>query len=547
MLGKSFYEYVVVRMCVVLLQHPVAFYIAGLATCLIGGNFGRSRACWGTATFIVLSLMSIESAYALFIWRPYTKRLKEPARHPALSSTAERRALFDRCMATIPSFDHYLCMWFLGAELSEIRRDNIREFLLWAFFDVELRSNKDKHTSRDYEDYSTEVDQYIAHIEFLWGRPFESGRGRAKCLRLTIDSIETKYRTVWWYAIVALLDIVTHVLLSLKGFEYYAQPPEKSIFPPRIQQLFASRRSPAESLSYWHRHHQSDGLPVVFFHGIGLGLWPYVRFLGEISATGNGRGQTGIIAIEVLPICFRLTDPPLDKEAFLRQLKGILHYHTWERFTLVSHSYGSILSTHAIKCPEFETRIPAVVLIDPVSILLHLPDVAYNFTRRQPKTAIELLLWYFASTDPGVAHCLGRYFFWRENAIWADELTGRSISTGFGGSRHSKPRQVAICLAAFDLIIDSHSIARYLAEGDRENCLVCLQGKQAECEVAGPQAARIQGMDHKQARFVGSDIDVLWFHDKDHGQVFQSQRERKKIVAVIRDYCKVNEISSMSN
>ncbi|KAI7773593.1 hypothetical protein LA080_010363 [Diaporthe eres] len=484
--GNSFYEYAVVRACITLLQHPVAFYTSGLAACLIGAHFSQSRACWRTATCTVLSLISIESTYAFFVWRPYTKRLKEPARHPTLSSTAERRALFERCMATIPNFDHYLSIWFLGAELSDIRRENIREFLLWAFFDVDLRSDKHKHSSRD-DKYSAEVDQYIARIENLWGRPFESGRGRAKCLRLTIDSIETKYRTVWWYAIVALLDIITHVLLSLNGFEYYAQPREKPVFPPRIQQRFSSRRSSAGSLSYWHRHHQSDGLPVVFFHGIGVGLLPYLRFLKEMSAIGNGRGQAGIIAVEVLPICFRLTDPPLDKETFLRQLTAILHHHSWERFTLVSHSYGSILSTHAIKCPELQAKIPAVVLIDPVSILLHLPDVAYNFTRRRPKTAIELLLWYFASTDPGVAHCLGRYFFWRDNAIWADELTGRITSKGS------------------------------------------------------------RGTDHEHRPSVSSGIDILWFHDKDHAEVFGSEPERKRIVAVIRDYCKVNEVSTVVN
>ncbi|POS68920.1 hypothetical protein DHEL01_v212686 [Diaporthe helianthi] len=540
--GTSFYEYTIIRALITLLQHPLAFYAAGLAACLIGANLSPSRAWWWKATCTVLSLISIESIFALFIWRPYTKRLEEPARHPPLSSAAERRALFERCMTTVPSFETYFRMWFLGAELSDIRRENIREFLLWAFFDVESRSDMQKHTSRDDDEYGAEVDQYIARIENLWGRPFASGRGSAKCLRLTIDSIETKYRTVWWYAIVALLDIITHVVLLLNGFEYYAQSRDRSVFPPRIQQRFASRRSSAGSLSYWHREHKSDGLPVVFFHGIGLGLWPYLRFLKEMCAIhGNGRGQTGIIAVEVLPVCFRLTDPPLEKETFIRELEKILHHHTWERFTLVSHSYGSTLSTHAIRSPELREKIPAVVLIDPVSILLHLPDVAYNFTRRQPKTAIELLLWYFASTDPGVAHCLGRHFFWRDNAIWADELTGRNTSKGSRGNGYGNLRQVAVCLAGFDFIVDSHNIARYLTEGDREILSVGLQGEQARCEVPGTQTAGISGTDDEHRPSVGSGIDVLWFHDKDHAQVFGSGRERGRIVAVIQDYCKVNE------
>ncbi|WYZ43797.1 hypothetical protein EsH8_VII_000233 [Colletotrichum jinshuiense] len=536
MLGRTFHEYVFIRACIIPLQYPIIPYVLALATCLLGATYTQSTAQWKTIARIFVGLMSIELLYILFIWLPYTKRLKEPAEHPPLSSPAERRALFDRCMGTVPNYEYYIRMWFLGAEMSDIRRENVRDFLLWAFFDVEERTDGKNHGLRAGEDYDAEVDQYIAHVESQLGASFKPGRGPAKCLRLTIDSVEPRYRTVWWYAIMALLDHATHVLLLLNGFQYYAQSREKAIFPPRMQQIFASRRSSAGNLSYWHRPHQSDGLPVVFCHGIGIGLWPYVRFLAEI-ARGNGKGQTGVIALEILPVCFRLTDPPLGKEVFLRQFKEILDHHAWDKFTLVSHSYGSVLSTHAMRCPELQARIPRAVLIDPVSILLHLPDVAYNFTRRLPTTANEWQLWYFASTDPGVAHCLGRYFFWRENAIWADELVGRRAASESASDERTGERQVTVCLAGLDLIVDTHAVARYLAEGDRTDHAASLQDEQGRRNVAGPLAGPIRGVESESHRSVKSGIDLLWFPDKDHAQVFDSERGRARIVAVIQGYC----------
>lgn len=45
----------------------------------------------------------------------------------------------------------------------------------------------------------------------------------------------------------------------------------------------------------------------------------------------------------------------------------------------ISRSYGSVISTHILHTPEVARKIGPVVLVDPVTFLLHLPDVAYNF------------------------------------------------------------------------------------------------------------------------------------------------------------------------
>lgn len=136
-----------------------------------------------------------------------------------------------------------------------------------------------------------------------------------------------------------------------------------------------------------------------------------MNFLNQINKTQKHSedGEIGIIAIEIMPVAFRITGPALEKGEMCNEILQILRQHAWDKFVLCSHSYGSVISTHLMRNPDTSKMVGPILLIDPVSILLHLPDVAYNFTCRRPHRANEQQLWYFASMDQGVAHTLCRY------------------------------------------------------------------------------------------------------------------------------------------
>lgn len=126
------------------------------------------------------------------------------------------------------------------------------------------------------------------------------------------------------------------------GFQYYSTALRiiPSALPLRPLTLFAHGRSPVKHLSYWFRPHTSKKrLPVVFLHGIGIGLYSYVSFLAALRENGDDDdGDVGIIAIEILPISFRITHAALPREEMCRQLQIILNKHGIDRFVLVSHS-----------------------------------------------------------------------------------------------------------------------------------------------------------------------------------------------------------------
>ena len=512
MIGTSFPEYVFIRIAIFSIQHTTPICLAYLLTL---HTLKGAQAALSWPGKIVIGYTIADILYALSIYRPYNRRLKQAAEHPPLLPRAERRALFLRCLDNIPDVTGYLQKWFLGAKESDIYEDNVREFLSWAFFD--------RHPGNETTEELEELDEYVLEVEKRLSRPLPPGRGEARSLRLTLDEIEVRYRSVVWYLIVGVVDFLTHLILSRRGFRHYAQP-SPSVVPLRLQSLFAARRSVSQ-LSYWYRPHTAkDKLPLVVLHGIGIGLWPYTEYLTDLNDASIEGDQVGIIALEYLPVSARLTGAPLSQTEFLHEITLILTAHGWDKFAVLGHSYGTVLATHMLKSPLLNPRIQSVILTDPVCILLHLPDVAYNFTRRKPRGANEYLLWYFASMDPGVAHCLGRHFFWKDNIAWKEDLLQIS-----GQESTTRARKVTVCLAERDLIVDTRTVLQYLLnDGDWISV-----DKTPDTTGSRTLAASVPGV-----RFERNGIEVIWFDGLDHAQAFDGKDSSAYLAAVTRQSCK---------
>lgn len=243
-------------------------------------------------------------------------------------------------------------------------------------------------------------------------------------------------------------------------------------------------------------------MPILFIHGIGIGLYPYTQFLAEINkhdSLGPADGEIGILAIELMPISFRVTNHMLDRAEICRQINTILERHGLEKVVLASHSYGSVVTTHLLQDPTTAAKIESLVFVDPVTFLLHLPDVAYNFTARKPRRPNERQLYYFASSDMMVAHTLARHFFWAENILWKEDLKGRDVTVSLGGR---------------DLIVDTETVGKYIA------------GKDLKSEDGS----------WKEKEWTGTGIETIWWPTCDHAQVFESIEGRARLANVLRKY-----------
>ena len=489
MIGDSTPEYVFIRLCIYFL-HYIAPSSILYCTVLVLLKPNAYRMHW-LLEFCTLA----ETLFYIIVYLPRRYALQSAAVHPATSSRETRRKLFQLCHENVQDPQQYLSKWFKHAPMSQIKRENVKEFFCWAFLNRELHGTEDDE----------ELEEYVDRMEGLLGRSLEPGRGSATSLRLTVDSVDMLHRSLTWYLCVSIVDTITYIRLLAHSFRFHRLQISRfmTVFPFRPLTILSPNRTPARTLTYWYRPHSSKSkLPVLFIHGIGIGLYTYIDFLVELNqGLRDAEGEVGMIAIEIMSISSRITHPSLEKDEICEEILSILDKHGWDQVVLISHSYGSVVSSHLLRTPKTASRIGPVILIDPVSFLLHLPDVAYNFTCRQPVRANEYLLWYFGSKDMGVAHTLSRRFFWSENILWKHDLEGHLVT---------------VVLCGKDSIIDTEAVGRYLKGSS-------ITSKGSE--------------EWKTESWKGADLDILWFQELDHGQVFDRKKARECLLEAIRAHC----------
>ena len=187
MIGTSLLEYIFIRACIVGLRSVAPLSIIYWLTWTLAHLFVRPAPidvplplkCWTLA----------EVFFYLFVSLVYREKLQYEALHPPAPPRPERKELFELCNSNISDPEAYLKKWFLEAPANEIKRENIKEFFLWAFF------NRDGPPGNDDE----ELEEYVVATEIRLGRKIEEGRGNAVCLRLTIDAVSMSHRSILWY------------------------------------------------------------------------------------------------------------------------------------------------------------------------------------------------------------------------------------------------------------------------------------------------------------------------------------------------------------
>lgn len=177
------------------------------------------------------------------------------------------------------------------------------------------------------------------------------------------------------------------------------------------------------SLSYWYREgsgRRSSALPVVFCHGLGVGVLPYVQFIKDIINVDPGRS---VFLINLPNIAMQPNTYVHTSEALVHDICRMLQAWSVDSAHFIGHSFGSCVLSFVLKSAEGRKYVGAATFIDPVTFLLCKPDVAYNFVYREPTTATQLLIKYFLSQELYIAHSLGRHFFWKECVLWEEQLS----------------------------------------------------------------------------------------------------------------------------
>ncbi|KFY38600.1 hypothetical protein V495_06464 [Pseudogymnoascus sp. VKM F-4514 (FW-929)] len=447
--------------------------------------------------------LAAESLFYLLVYLPMSHAVHSQAMKVEGSNRKQRRDLFNKCVASIIDPVKYVSLWHRGTPIEYIGRENVKEWICWAFMDKPTWGDDDEE----------ELEEYASALETLFptGFKFRPGRGPGvQSLRFTLDPVNISHKPLLFYVLgVGGADIYAALIMWHHGYQYYATKHWFTSFPFRPQTLLSPHSSPAPHISYWYRPHTSQTKrPILYIHGIGI-LHTYGDFFAELANTIDQSSdlddQVGIIILEILPISFRITHAALSAADMRAEIRAILDQHSWSSFVLMANSYGTIISAQLLGDPLLAGRINDVVFIDPVTFLLHLPDMMYNFTRRPPQSASEHQLYYFASTDMGAAHTLARRFAWTENILWKEDVAGRRWT---------------VLLSEKDIIVAADAIGRYLT---RPEGVSALDDERRASE-------------WRTTKWTGGELDVLWLKGLNHAEVFDTKRDRKMVIDIALNY-----------
>lgn len=189
MLGTSVAEYAFIRVFIFILQcvAPLSCLYCIIITIHPAATLRMKPA-------VELWLIA-EALFLTCFFFPHRWYLQHAAIHPAPRSREERRKLFDYVKAEVTDPDQFIQGWFKGAEIENIRRDDVKEWLTWAFFDRDCEGSKDED----------EIEEYTLEVESMLQKDLRPGKGTMSPLRLTIDPVDMLPRSLLWYFVSTLL------------------------------------------------------------------------------------------------------------------------------------------------------------------------------------------------------------------------------------------------------------------------------------------------------------------------------------------------------
>ncbi|KAF8639790.1 hypothetical protein AX17_001049 [Amanita inopinata Kibby_2008] len=350
-------------------------------------------------------------------------------------------------------FRNSLRTWFRKVPWSSLRLHEVRKWIFWAIYNSEMPPPEQlSHVQRAV------LDDALEHLQKRTGCKIPQGSNpEYQPMCLTIDPVKIRWRPFSYYILIAFIN------------RYL-----RTWFRDRYDVKCHSY----QGLETWDA--SSGPRPILFIHGLGLGLLQYNVFLRHFFTAVKDRPLLVPLQPQISQDLFHpqyLTPP--NRRQTVNKLTGLLHELGWVHLstdgddtestiesedeagrrrlrsskrggvTVLSHSNGSYIHAWLLKdCPNVVARS---CFVDPVTFCSWEGDVCYNFIYRSCTTGTELLMRYFVSTELGVANLLQRHFEWASNSLWYEEIPNAR-----------DPSKTFFLLGGRDAIVQAERVRRYL-------------------------------------------------------------------------------------
>lgn len=221
-----------------------------------------------------------------------------------------------------------------------------------------------------------------------------------------------------------------------------------SVASPAIY-LWQSRHtggSPTVSSVGGLRRQQQPQPPIVFFHGVGVGLVAYYKLLRHVlQHCAAKQGQQQPLWVLELPYISSsmvyYADVPTPEQIthtlddmitsyYKNNGGGTFNVGADHGADFIGHSYGTVTLTQILKCrPQLVRRC---LFVDPVCVGLHRKDLCRNFVYTPPRRSAKLALQsHLVNGGIKLMYVLMREFWWWENVLLKSDVE-RVSSKGEG-------------------------------------------------------------------------------------------------------------------
>ncbi|KAI8976097.1 Alpha/Beta hydrolase protein [Pilobolus umbonatus] len=376
-------------------------------------------------------------------------------------SPKERSDLYAVCLANIENPEVWLTEWFamtydstIHPTFEEIGRENVAEWLSWAFFALPL-----ENVLHD-ESATEELNYMIDHFEEEFHVHLEPGYNEeVSAYRISFDPVHAHHRPLIFYTVIqfltALFGFVAHFVWGMKKYGPESRSSVWSLMDPQqlYEPIMKQDDDRPQKVSYWFKDGDRNKKPIVFIHGIGAGLMCYSAFIPHLLALG-----APIFFIELPFVSMHCIEEVPTMQETLRDMQQMLFRHGFNDALFVGHSLGSAVTAWAVK--YMKKHVAGVIFLDPICFMLHYKDVCSNFVYRTPKTAAEGVVKYFASTELYISHYISRHFHWFQTALYVTPNLTHHTHTYKSSTK--MPEKTKVYLSELDNIVDSTRVDTYL-------------------------------------------------------------------------------------
>ncbi|KAI9094409.1 hypothetical protein DFS34DRAFT_629324 [Phlyctochytrium arcticum] len=407
-----------------------------------GQNENTGGKEWSVGLAIFTVVMMAEAVWLpVHLMNVRSLQKRRPSIHHLCKTKAQRVELLENCFDALDAaagvgasqqtrtlaIQKVVSGWFFGAPLDEIHAENLHSWVAWAFLD------EDYDTLNEQD--QNQVADLSSMIEKRLGAPLKPGRNpNVKCVRICIDPVMVKHRPLVYYVVTRFVNWYATNRVVAKKLGFY----QRTVDPSDV--------AGSGPYSFWYRPASEptppNATPLVFIHGIGIGFAPYLQLLALFPRS------VPIYLIEWRYVSMQLDSSVPSIPDTLAGLKAMLALDGHPRATFAGHSLGTIAISWLLNSPIHRPLVASTVLMDPISLLLCDPTVAFNFLHRKPTTIMQLLMTYFVAQETYIANALSRHFHWTRNVLFWHQLPRTGVNM--------------IVLSGRDEIVPSARVKNYL-------------------------------------------------------------------------------------